>query len=310
MRRKCAIVDIDGTLADVSHRRGYLPNWKKFFDAMGKDPVIEPVRDVVNRLSETGLEIVLCSGRPSNYERITEAWLYDYFVHYDELLMRPANDHSPDVDIKNRMLEYIQRDRDILIVIDDRQTVVDMWRDKGLVCLQAAPGDFDNGIKRLDTPKLGMLIGPSGAGKTYLSEDLIENYDSYVSSDQLRERFLGDFKDQSRNNEIFQIVHKKIKNDLDLGFSVLYDATNIKRKDRLMLLNNLPEGVEIQYYVVDRPLDVKKNHGGWRNEISVKGEPLIEKHHNTFQQNLKDIFRGDDRDNVTVFDLRDSRCCE
>ena len=31
---------------------------------------------------------------------------------------------------------------DVLFAIDDRQQVVDLWRDEGLVCLQCAKGDY------------------------------------------------------------------------------------------------------------------------------------------------------------------------
>ena len=31
---------------------------------------------------------------------------------------------------------------DVLCVYDDRQKVVDMWREEGLVCCQVAPGNF------------------------------------------------------------------------------------------------------------------------------------------------------------------------
>ena len=31
---------------------------------------------------------------------------------------------------------------DIFMVVDDRQKVVDMWRDLGLTVFQVAPGDF------------------------------------------------------------------------------------------------------------------------------------------------------------------------
>jgi hypothetical protein len=34
-----------------------------------------------------------------------------------------------------------KKDR-ILCVFDDRQKVVDMWRDNGIDCFQVAPGDF------------------------------------------------------------------------------------------------------------------------------------------------------------------------
>ena len=31
---------------------------------------------------------------------------------------------------------------DVFLVVDDRQKVVNMWRDLGLTCVQVAPGDF------------------------------------------------------------------------------------------------------------------------------------------------------------------------
>ncbi len=38
--------------------------------------------------------------------------------------------------------EHIKAKYDILLAIADRQQVVDMWREQGLVCLQCDKGDF------------------------------------------------------------------------------------------------------------------------------------------------------------------------
>jgi hypothetical protein len=32
--------------------------------------------------------------------------------------------------------------RKVLFVVEDRNRVVEMWREEGLVCLQCAPGEF------------------------------------------------------------------------------------------------------------------------------------------------------------------------
>jgi len=42
---------------------------------------------------------------------------------------------------KQEMLAGIDRDR-VLFIVEDRSSVVDMWRAQGLVCLQCAPGEF------------------------------------------------------------------------------------------------------------------------------------------------------------------------
>ena len=51
----------------------------------------------------------------------------------------------PDEVLKKKMLLEFVGDEwrsEVFCVFDDRQKVVDMWRDLGLTCFQVAPGDF------------------------------------------------------------------------------------------------------------------------------------------------------------------------
>jgi hypothetical protein len=52
----------------------------------------------------------------------------------------------PDDDLKKKWFNDLfptQKDiDDVVCVFDDRQKVVDMWRDMGLTCMQVAPGNF------------------------------------------------------------------------------------------------------------------------------------------------------------------------
>lgn len=43
----------------------------------------------------------------------------------------------PDVLVKQEMLKEIDKEN-VLFVVDDRQSIVDMWRSEGLVCLPSA----------------------------------------------------------------------------------------------------------------------------------------------------------------------------
>lgn len=84
-----------------------------------------------------------------------------------------------------------------------------------------------------------MLCGIPGAGKSKFADYL--SYDkgyTVHSSDKIREE-LGDINDQSRNDEVFKILHSRIKNDLKSGKSVIYDACQVKRKDRVSFLNEI-----------------------------------------------------------------------
>ncbi|WP_436197642.1 phosphatase domain-containing protein [Piscirickettsia salmonis] len=45
--------------------------------------------------------------------------------------------------IKEEILDrLLSNNKHILFVIDDRRQVVDMWRRRGIVCLQCAEGNF------------------------------------------------------------------------------------------------------------------------------------------------------------------------
>ena len=57
--------------------------------------------------------------------------------------MRNANDYRPDEVIKKEIYEReIKGKYDIICVFDDRNKVVDMWREEGFLCCQVADGDF------------------------------------------------------------------------------------------------------------------------------------------------------------------------
>lgn len=140
------IVDIDGTISDCSHRRHYVEqedkNWKAFYDNMGHDIPHQWCINLI-RLCQSEYKIILVSGRPEDYFYETLFWLERYKIEFDELFMRPKNDHREDYIIKSEIYDQKIKDKyDIKFVIDDRKQVVDMWRSKNLVCLQCAEGNF------------------------------------------------------------------------------------------------------------------------------------------------------------------------
>jgi predicted kinase len=149
-RERVAIVDIDGTAALIDHRRHFVQtskgnpkDWKSFFGAMEKDKPNEAVRTTVWALHESGFKIIFCSGRPADYRRITEDWLTENnFPHY-AVLMRRFGDKRPDNIIKQEIYEQLIKPYfQVELVLDDRDSVVKMWREQGLTCMQVAEGDF------------------------------------------------------------------------------------------------------------------------------------------------------------------------
>lgn len=145
---KTILFDIDGTLADIEHRRGFLlgdpPDWRAFNAAMGDDTPNLPVVSLYKSLWATqSFEIILVSGRNEKYRKITEQWLVWNEIPFGRLLMRMDNDNRADYLIKKEILnQLISEGKNIEFAVDDRQQVVDMWRENGITCFQCDKGDF------------------------------------------------------------------------------------------------------------------------------------------------------------------------
>ena len=134
-KRRCVIVDIDGTLADVDHRlhhiRGKRKKWKKFFSLMSKDGPIKEVIDQVKELAKDH-DIYLVSGRPDDYLEETLAWLKLHEVPFKDLYMRESGDYRPDFVVKQEILDANFDKREVELVIEDRPSVIRMWKSNGL----------------------------------------------------------------------------------------------------------------------------------------------------------------------------------
>ena len=77
------------------------------------------------------------------YRPQTEAWLKEHKIEYIALHMRQADDNRKDSIVKSEIYEtFINGYYNVSFVLDDRNQVVEMWREKGLTCLQVAEGDF------------------------------------------------------------------------------------------------------------------------------------------------------------------------
>lgn len=150
------IFDIDGTLADCTHRQHHIhpvqiegqprarKNWHAFFTACVDDKPITDVIEVLHLYHSVGYSIILVSGRSDIVRIQTEQWLENWNIPYDHLLMRKQGDYRPDDIIKEEILhrDILHHFSPICAVYDDRDRVVSMWRRNGLRCFQVAPGNF------------------------------------------------------------------------------------------------------------------------------------------------------------------------
>lgn len=135
----CIIIDLDGTLAMMNGRYAYDGG------ACGTDVVNGSVASVLDIYNHMKMPIFLFSGRNADKGGLeaTEKWLEDNGIHYDTLAMRQAGDYRKDTITKQEMFdEHIKGKYRVLFVLDDRNMMVDHWRDMGLECFQVYYGDF------------------------------------------------------------------------------------------------------------------------------------------------------------------------
>ncbi len=152
-------------------------------------------------------------------------------------------------------------------------------------------------MEQINLHTLVLMVGPSGAGKSTAIGTLF-NETEVVSSDKIRAELLGDFQIQTNQDAVWAEVHRRVQQRLLFGQRVVVDATNIRGRDRRVFVNMANQfAVELVYVVVNRPLEEKLATAGWRAEHTG----LIEKHDETFNNNLKEIMRGDGVARVIVY---------
>lgn len=88
--------------------------------------------------------------------------------------------------------------------------------------------------------KLIMLCGLPGSGKSIFAKNIQQRENAIIhSSDNLREELFGDINECSRNDELFKELHRRIKQNLENGNTIIYDATNTSHKKRKAFLESL-----------------------------------------------------------------------
>ena len=138
--RPLAVVDVDGVLADVRHRLAYLEHrpkdWRGFFAAARRDPLLDVGRDTVLRLAEV-CEVVYLSGRPEHCRRDTEAWFAQHDLPAGELLLRRRGDFRPATEVKVEVLRQLAQRAPVTVLVDDDPAVLEAARGAGFDVLPA-----------------------------------------------------------------------------------------------------------------------------------------------------------------------------
>lgn len=139
---KWLVADLDGTLANDAHRNHLIPDWDSYHELSAQDAPFEQVCDLVIELSENH-PLLIITERHERYRGTTEKWLAEHGIAPDVLLMRPDDNYQTVSDLKMEMLTNIcdgEEFEKIFVVIEDNDKIVELFRNKGLLCLQPRIG--------------------------------------------------------------------------------------------------------------------------------------------------------------------------
>ena len=134
------LCDIDGTIADNSHRQHFLEgkkDWDGFFSELVNDLPIHPIIDKINQEQADDKEIVFLTGRPERYRYSTTLWLKEYFNFEFKLLMRKDGDQRNKLEVKKEIFTHNLENQKIFSVFENDLDLINMWRNLGLNTLDA-----------------------------------------------------------------------------------------------------------------------------------------------------------------------------
>lgn len=137
------IVDVDGTLCDVSSVRHHVVavKDKKDFDAFHREaehcPPHQSTIEWCQEQYDAGHQILIVTGRMEQWRQSTDRFVWRHlFVHggvpFEGLWMRPQGDYRKDTEIKREIHAMLSEHWDIVAAIDDNPSIVALWEDLGI----------------------------------------------------------------------------------------------------------------------------------------------------------------------------------
>lgn len=142
---KRIVCDLDGTLSNISKRFHLAQEgrWDEFHSLSHQDEVN---RDVA-RILQRNHDFIILTGRPKKYLNKTHEWLGTNGLFPYAIIMRPDGDMRSDARLKPELLAQWyggmeQALRCVDFILEDRDNVVEAFRNLGFHCWQVRQGTY------------------------------------------------------------------------------------------------------------------------------------------------------------------------
>lgn len=161
---KTVIFDLDGTLADGTHRLHLLPtvdlhltdSWTEFNKASKDDAPFQNNIDICNALGRSGYFVIILTGRSDVARAETEDWLQRHDVYHNMLQMRSHSDNRKDIVIKEEFLRNVVGLEDVVAAWDDSPEVIRHFRSLGITTYAVC--DYGDTTQRSDLKSHGVEV--------------------------------------------------------------------------------------------------------------------------------------------------------
>lgn len=132
MKIDTVVFDIDGVLSFCDKRHFCLEgekDWAMFYSLVEGDEINEPMVRLLNMLFwEMSYAVVLLTSRPASNRLLTENWLHNNDVEYNDLIMRP--DGNYDIMWKVKAIKEMRIERHIMWVFEDSPKEIALFREE------------------------------------------------------------------------------------------------------------------------------------------------------------------------------------
>ena len=149
--------------------------------------------------------------------------------------------------------------------------------------------------------KFIMFVGLPGAGKSTKALEYEKLGYKIYSPDKIRNEL--NMHETEQIQEVLDILHSRMKTDLELGNDIIYDSTNLTKQRRRKVLNELKSyNYEKVCYVFIVPLSVCKD----RNSKRVGYSKVSDRDYN-IMTNCFTIPMSDEGFDKIIYDIQDDK---
>jgi predicted kinase len=140
--------DLDGTLDDVRSVRHFLDKderGRKNFDMFHRSSLFTPpnesVVEILRDAQKEGYAILITTARGAEYKEVSQRWLHENGIEFDNYYCRAKGDFRPDNVVKDEMYHEISRHYDLVHQVDDNPRAIESFEKNGVLVTKVPFGD-------------------------------------------------------------------------------------------------------------------------------------------------------------------------